>query len=63
MILEIHSEHPEPRKIRKAVETIERGGVIAYPTGTVIGFGCDLMNKKAVEKLYQIKRFLEEYDS
>ena len=55
MLLPINPEHPEPRKIKRAVDTLERGGVIAYPTGTVIGFGCDLFNKKAIDKVRQIK--------
>jgi len=55
MILEINPEHPEPRKIRRAVDALEAGEVIAYPTDTVYGLGCDLFNKKAVERLYQIK--------
>ena len=54
MLLPINPEHPEPRKIKRAVDTLKSGGVIAYPTGTVIGFGCDLGNKKAVEKVYRI---------
>lgn len=55
MLLEINPENPEPRKIRRAVEALEAGEVIAYPTDTVYGLGCDLMNKKAVDRLYQIK--------
>ena len=55
MLMPVNAEHPEPRKIRQAVEVLERGGVIAYPTGTVYGFGADLFNKKAVERVYQIK--------
>ncbi len=55
MILPINPDHPEPRKIQTAVDVLLRGGVIAYPTGTVIGFGCDVFNKKAIEKVYQIK--------
>ncbi|HSC86336.1 MAG TPA: L-threonylcarbamoyladenylate synthase [Polyangiaceae bacterium] len=55
MLLEINPHHPEPRKIRRAVDALEAGEVIAYPTDTVYGLGCDLFNKKAVEKLYQIK--------
>ena len=55
MLLPINGEHPEPRKIRQAVAVLERGGAIAYPTGTVIGLGCDLLNRKAVDKLYRIK--------
>jgi tRNA threonylcarbamoyl adenosine modification protein (Sua5/YciO/YrdC/YwlC family) len=55
MLLEINPHHPEPRKIRQAVEALEAGEVIAYPTDTVYGLGCDLFNKRAVEKLYQMK--------
>ncbi len=60
MILEINPVNPEPRKIRRAVEALEAGEVIAYPTDTVYGLGCDLFNKKAVEKLYQIKGLQRE---
>jgi tRNA threonylcarbamoyl adenosine modification protein (Sua5/YciO/YrdC/YwlC family) len=56
MILSVNPEHPEPRKIRRAVDALEAGEVIAYPTDTVYGLGCDLTNKKAVDKLYAIKR-------
>lgn len=55
MILDINPLHPEPRKIRQAVAALEAGDVIAYPTDTVYGLGCDLLNKKAIERLYQIK--------
>jgi len=55
MLLSIHPEHPEPRKIRRAVEALEAGQVIGYPTDTVYGLGCDLLNKKAVDRLYEIK--------
>ena len=55
MLLSINPEHPEPRKIRRAVDEIERGGIIAYPTDTVYGLGCDLLNKQAIDTLYQIK--------
>jgi tRNA threonylcarbamoyl adenosine modification protein (Sua5/YciO/YrdC/YwlC family) len=55
MLLEINPATPEPRKIRRAVEALLDGEVIAYPTDTCYGLGCDLFNKKAVDKLYQIK--------
>jgi tRNA threonylcarbamoyl adenosine modification protein (Sua5/YciO/YrdC/YwlC family) len=55
MLLEINPENPEPRKIKRAVDALEAGEVIAYPTDTVYGLGCDLLNKKAVDRLYQIK--------
>ncbi len=55
MLLPIHPEHPEPRKIQRAVDILNQGGVIAYPTDTVYGIGCDLMNKSAIERIYQMK--------
>ena len=55
VLLPINPDHPEPRKIKRVVEILEKGGVIAYPTDTVYGLGCDLMNKQAIESLYQIK--------
>ncbi len=42
--------------IRKAVETMRKGGVILYPTDTVWGIGCDATNAEAVAKVYKIKK-------
>ncbi|MFL5348223.1 MAG: L-threonylcarbamoyladenylate synthase [Hyalangium sp.] len=54
-ILVVDIQHPQPRHVARAVEMLERGGVIAYPTDTYYGLGCDLMSKKAIERLYQLK--------
>ncbi|XXF81472.1 L-threonylcarbamoyladenylate synthase [Myxococcaceae bacterium GXIMD 01537] len=54
-ILEVDMEHPSPRHIQRAVELLGNGGVIAYPTDTYYGLGCDLFSKKAIERLYQLK--------
>lgn len=51
----MNRDHPEPRKVARVVEVLQKGGVIAYPSDTVYGLGCDLMNKAAIERLYQIK--------
>jgi len=42
--------------IQKAIEVLNQGGVILYPTDTVWGLGCDATNSEAVKKIYQIKR-------
>jgi tRNA threonylcarbamoyl adenosine modification protein (Sua5/YciO/YrdC/YwlC family) len=55
MLLEINPENPEPRKVRRAVEMLEAGEVIAYPSDAAYGLGCDLFNRKAIDRLYQIK--------
>lgn len=56
MLLRINPQNPQSRLIAKAVEILNKGGVIAYPTDTVYGFGCSLFNKKGIEKIYLIKR-------
>jgi len=56
LILEINPKHPEPRKIKKVVEILANGGIIAYPTDTYYGIGCDLFNKASIEKIYHLKR-------
>ena len=52
---ELHPVTPQKRYINKAVEVLKKGGVIIYPTDTVYGFGCDIFNKAAVERIYSIK--------
>lgn len=56
MLLSINSQNPQPRLIRKAVEILRSGGLLIYPTDTVYGLGCDLYNKKGIERIYQIKK-------
>lgn len=58
--LQVNPDHPEPRKIHQAVEILRRGGVIAYPTDTVYGIGCDIFQKKAIEAVYRIKGMRED---
>jgi len=56
MIIEINPENPQKRFIRKVVDVIKNDGIIAYPTDTYYGIGCDIMNKKAIEKIYLLKQ-------
>ena len=43
------------RYINKAVSVLKDGGVIIYPTDTVYGIGCDIFNKEALERIFNIK--------
>ncbi|NOQ19878.1 MAG: threonylcarbamoyl-AMP synthase [Desulfobacterales bacterium] len=56
MIFKINSKNPQERLLTKVVEILKRGGIIAYPTDTYYGIGCDIMNKKSIEKIYQLKQ-------
>lgn len=55
MIVKVNPHHPQPRQIMKVVESLRNGGVIAYPTDTVYGIGCDIFCRPAIEKVYRIK--------
>jgi tRNA threonylcarbamoyl adenosine modification protein (Sua5/YciO/YrdC/YwlC family) len=57
VLLEINPTNPQQRLIGQAVEILKRGGVIAYPTDTLYGIGCDIMNKKAIARVHQIKQW------
>ena len=53
-LIKIHPLNPEQRKIKHVVEVLQKGGIIVYPTDTIYGIGCDLLNKKSIEKLCHI---------
>lgn len=55
MILKIHPQNPEQRKIDQVIDCLRDGGVIIYPTDTVYGIGCDIYNQKAVERICRIR--------
>ncbi|MBL0701854.1 MAG: threonylcarbamoyl-AMP synthase [Desulfosarcina sp.] len=56
MLIKLNPENPPERLIKKAVAILKKGGIISYPTDTFYGIGCDIMNKKAIERIYQIKQ-------
>ena len=53
-LLKVHPQNPETRKIERIVSILKAGGIIIYPTDTIYGMGCDLLNKKAVGRLCRI---------
>ncbi|MGE5047058.1 MAG: L-threonylcarbamoyladenylate synthase [Deltaproteobacteria bacterium] len=48
--------HPQPRHVARAVVVLQQGGIVAYPTDTYYALGCDLFQKKAMERLALLKR-------
>jgi len=54
-ILSINPEDPQQRLINRVSEVLENGGLIAYPTDTFFGIGCDLYNKKGIQLIYRLK--------
>ncbi|MGE5255976.1 MAG: L-threonylcarbamoyladenylate synthase [Hyphomicrobiales bacterium] len=56
MLININPQNPPLRLIRKVADIFKDGGIVVYPTDTYYGIGCDLMNRKAIERIYQLKR-------
>ncbi len=56
MLYNVNPHTPQTRIISMAVASLKKGGIIAYPTDTFYGIGCDIMNKKAIEQIYLIKQ-------
>jgi L-threonylcarbamoyladenylate synthase len=55
-VLRIDPSHPDPRVLDVAAEAILRGGVIAFPTDTLYGLGCALLDPSAVDMVARLKR-------
>lgn len=47
------------QEVANALEVLQNGGIILYPTDTVWGIGCDASNEKAVAKIYELKKRAE----
>ena len=56
MIVTINPKNPQVRLVRKIVEVLQGGGVIGYPTDTIYGVGCDLVNPDAIRKIHRLKK-------
>lgn len=52
----IHPHNVDQRYINEVVEILKSGGIIAYPTDSAYGIGCDIMNKDAIAKVRRIKQ-------
>ena len=53
---EIHPENPQKRLIQQAVDIINKGGVVIYPTDSSYAIGCHLGDKKAMDKIRMIRQ-------
>ena len=56
MFLHLHPDNPQPRQIKTIIDCLLSGGVIIYPTDTIYGLGCDIFQRKAVERICRIKQ-------
>lgn len=57
----VHPVTPQPRLIRQAGEILRQGGVIAYPTDSAYALGCHLGDKRAIERIREIRRLEQDH--
>jgi tRNA threonylcarbamoyl adenosine modification protein (Sua5/YciO/YrdC/YwlC family) len=58
----IHPENPQLRLIHRAVEIIQKGGVIAYPTDVSYALACHIGDKQALDKIRRIRQLDDKHD-
>ncbi len=56
MIFIINEDNPQKRFIEKTRAVLEDGGIIIFPTDTVYAYGCDIKDKRAIERIYRLKK-------
>ena len=59
---QIHADTPQNRLVKQAVEIIQKGGVVIYPTDCAYAIGCHLGDKKAVDRIRQLRMLDEKHD-
>ena len=55
MLLRIHPDNPDERKIRQAVKILKQDGLVVIPTDTVYSFACELGSAKGLERIARLK--------
>jgi tRNA threonylcarbamoyl adenosine modification protein (Sua5/YciO/YrdC/YwlC family) len=59
---DIHPDTPQVRLVRRAVEIVQAGGVIVYPTDSTYALGCAIGDKDAVERIRAIRQLSEQHN-
>ncbi len=59
---EIHPDNPQRRLIHQAVDILKNGGVITLPTDSSYSFACHIGDKKALDKIRQIRQLSDKHE-
>lgn len=59
---EIHPKNPQPRLLQQAVDILQRGGVIAYPTDASYALGAQIGDKQAMDVIRRIRRLDDNHN-
>ncbi|MFA6623421.1 MAG: L-threonylcarbamoyladenylate synthase [Fibrobacteraceae bacterium] len=61
MRYEVHPVNPQPRIVKLAAETLEKDGIVLYPTESGYAVGCNAESPKAIHKLYLLKKPMKKF--
>ena len=59
---QIHPDNPQLRLIKQAVSILDSGGIIVYPTDSCYALGCHIGDKKALDRIRQIRQLDESHE-
>lgn len=57
MLLELHAKNPQSRLLDRLAYCLKNDGIIVYPTDTSYGLGCSIFSKKAVDRIFNLKKY------
>lgn len=57
MLIKIYESNPNLRLMRRVVDTLEKGGIVIFPTDSVYAIGCDIRCNRAIEKIATLKGY------
>lgn len=55
MLVRLHPDNPDPRRLKQVIDVLERDGVVVVPTDTVYSFACRLGSAKGLERIARLK--------
>ncbi len=61
-LFSIHPDNPQHRLIKQAVEIINKGGVVVYPTDCAYALGCHMGDKSAVDRIRRIRKLDDKHN-
>ncbi|WP_027859493.1 L-threonylcarbamoyladenylate synthase [Marinobacterium jannaschii] len=59
---QIHPDNPQARLISQAVEILNAGGVIVYPTDCAYAIGCHLGDKRALDRIKRLRKLTDKHN-
>jgi len=60
--LHVHPDTPQRRLVKQAVDRLQKGGVIVYPTDSSYALGCTMGNKSAMERIRRLRHIDKDHN-